>query len=125
MGKEDKNTPKQKEHFAKVGERIRELRILQGLSIKGIEELLELPSGTIHHLEHGNGGTGISLLALVAYFGSQGYSLKWILDFDNEEHFKKDEQHLYIDIDKSQLIDMSEELTEFAKKFAKTVDKYK
>lgn len=119
------NNKFQKEHFAKLGERIRELRLNDGISIKGMEELLELPSGTIHNIEHGKGGSGVSMLAIITYFSEQGYSFKWMLDFDNENHFKNDEQHIYLDLDKAKLIEISKEFSALSKVLEKTVNKYK
>lgn len=79
----------QKEHFLKVGERIRQLRIAHGWSIKGYEEMLCLPSGALHNIEHGEGGRGINFLAIINHLTSLGYSYKWLLEFDNDDYFKK------------------------------------
>lgn len=115
-----------KEHFEIVGKRIRELRLMEDLSIKKLEEILSLPSGTVHNIEHGNGGSGINLLTIICYFvTNKGYSYKWLLDYDNEQHFKTEDQHIYLDIDKSQLIEISEEFTQTAKNLNKIVSKYK
>lgn len=118
------NNPRQKEHFGIVGERLRELRIMEGLSIKGIEEINELPSGTIHNIEHGRGGTGTSLLALITFFSEKGYNIKWILDYDNSTSFKKEEEMIFMDINKAELVEISEELGEVYTKMKKTVKKY-
>lgn len=119
------NSKQQKEHFAKVGIRTKELRLQHGYSIKKFEELLKLPSGTLHNLEHGKGGTGFNLLAIITYWSNEGYSLKWMLDFDNENHFKMEDQLIYLDIDKSSLIELSEELSSCSSKLKKIVNKYK
>ena len=119
------NNKQQKEHFAKVGERARELRLSHGHSIKKFEEMLELPSGVVHNIEHGKGGTGFNLLTIITYWVNQGYSLKWMLNYDNENDFKKDDQHIYLEIDKATLTELSEELTSTAAKIKKTMDKYK
>lgn len=119
------NNKQQKEHFAKVGERARELRLSHGHSIKKFEEMLELPSGVVHNIEHGKGGTGFNLLTIITFWANQGYSLKWMLNFDNESDFKKDDQHIYMEIDKAVLLELSDEFNEFNEKFKKTVDKYK
>ena len=118
------NNALQKEHFRIVGERIRELRIMEGLSIKGIEEINELPSGTIHNIEFGKGGTGTSLLALITFFSNKGYNMKWILNFDNSNLFKKKEEMIFMDINKAELVEISEELGEVYTKMKKTVKKY-
>jgi transcriptional regulator with XRE-family HTH domain len=114
----------QKEHFSKVGERIRQLRITHGWSIKGYEEMLSLPSGTMHNIEHGKGGTGVNFLTIITHLSSFGYSFKWLLDFDNEDHFKKEEQQIYLDIDKNELIEIAENLQENVNKLTKVVSKY-
>ncbi|MBZ4037803.1 helix-turn-helix domain-containing protein [Flavobacterium sp. 17A] len=121
----ENNQQQQQEHFLKVGERIRELRLLHGWSIKGYEAMLSLPSGTLHNIEHGKGGTGINFLTIINHLTGLGYSYKWLLDFDNDDHFKKDEQHIYLDIDKNELIEINEEMKDVINKFTKVVSKYK
>jgi len=115
----------QKEHFLKVGERIRQLRITHGWSIKGYEEMLSLPSGALHNIEHGKGGTGINFLTIINHFTSLGYSYKWLLEFENDDYFKKEEQHIYLDIDKNELIEIHEEFHDLLNKYTKVVSKYK
>lgn len=114
-----------KDHFLKVGERIKELRLSRGFSIKNFEELLSLPSGTMHNLEKGKGGTALNILTIITYFSSCGYSLKWILEYDNDLHFKEDEQHIYLDIDKNKLIEIADNLKEQVNDLVKVVSKYK
>ncbi len=121
----EKQKQQQKEHFIKVGLRIRELRIHHGWSIKGYEEKLSLPSGTLHNIEHGIGGTGINLLAILSHLTGEGYSYKWLLDFDNENEFKKEEQHIYLDIDKKELIEINDEFQEVLNRHTKIISKYK
>lgn len=119
------STDGNKEHFEVVGKRLRELRLMEKLSIKKLEEVLDLPSGTVHNIEHGNGGSGINLLTIISFFASKNYSYKWILDFDNENHFKTEDQHIYLDIDKSELIDISENFNSLSDELNKIVSKYK
>lgn len=114
-----------KDHFLKVGERIKELRITHGYSIKNFEDLLSLPSGTMHNLEKGKGGTALNILTIVTYFSGIGYSLKWLLEYDNDLHFKEDEQHIYLDIDKNKLIEIADHLKETVKSLDRVVSKYK
>lgn len=115
----------QKEHFIKVGERIKELRISHQWSIKGYEEMLGLPSGAIHNIEHGNGGSGINFLTIINHLASLGYSYKWLLEFDNDKNFKREGEEIYIDIDKNQLIEVEDEFKSTLNKFKKIISKYK
>jgi transcriptional regulator with XRE-family HTH domain len=114
-----------KDHFQKVGERIKELRLTAGLGILKFEEMVGLPSGTMHNLEKGKGGSAINIITILTHFSSLGYSLKWMLEYDNDVHFKEDEQHIYLDIDKNRLLEISEELAESVGKLKKVVSKYK
>lgn len=113
-----------KDHFLKVGERVKELRITHGWAIKKFEEMLSLPSGTMHNFEKGKGGSAMNILTIVTYFSNMGYSLQWILEYDNDQYFKEVEQHIYLDIDKNQLIEISDELSNSINKLKKVVSKY-
>ncbi len=50
--------------------------------------------------------------------------MKWILNFDNSNLFKKEEEMIFMDINKAELVEISEELGEVYTKMKKTVKKY-
>jgi len=118
------NNEEQKKHFKVVGERLKELRIKHGLSIKKLEALLEIPSGVVHNIEHGSGGTGVSLLTIINYWTQQGISYKWILDKDNQNSFMKEDTPFFMDIEKHVLVEAYEEVEEAVSKFKKKLNKF-
>jgi transcriptional regulator with XRE-family HTH domain len=119
-----KNTEFQKEHFKIIGSRLRELRITSNITIADLEEELDLPSGTVFNLEIGKGVNGISFAAIIAYFHSKGYSYKWILNYDNDIDFKKDNDPAFLDLDKSVIMGLTTELQKTTDKIRKTFGKY-
>lgn len=119
-----KNTELQKEHFKIIGIRLRELRILSNTTIQELEEELDLPSGTVFNLEVGKGGSTISFIAIITYFHTKGYSYKWILNYDNDIDFKKDNDQVFLDLDKSTILELTSELKHTTDKILKTLGKY-
>lgn len=119
-----KNTDLQKEHFKIIGTRLRELRIACNTTIADLEEYLDLPSGTIFNLETGKGVNGISFVAIVTFFSQKGYSYKWILNYDNDADFKKENDQVFLDMDKSVILHLTSELKNTTDKILKTLGKY-
>lgn len=119
-----KNTDLQIEHFKLIGGRLRELRLLSNATIAQLEEELDLPTGTVFNFELGRGGSPISLIAMITYYNTKGYSYKWILNYDNDIDFKKDNDQVFLDLDKSVLLDLTTELKETTDKILKTFGKY-
>lgn len=119
-----KNNDFQKEHFKLIGVRFRELRLLQNKTIQDLEDELDLPSGTIFNLEVGKGGSTISFIAIITYYHSKGYSYKWILNYDNDIDFKKDNDQSFFDLDKSVIVELAQDLELTTNKILKTLSKY-
>jgi transcriptional regulator with XRE-family HTH domain len=119
-----KNTELQREHFTIIGSRLRELRLSSNITIADLEEELELPSGTVFNLELGKGGSTISFIAIVTYYFNKGYSYKWILNYDNDIDFKKDNDQVFLEMDKSVILELTNELKSTTDKLFKTLGKY-
>ena len=119
-----KNTELQKEHFKIIGGRLRELRILSNFTIQELEDELDLPSGTVFNLELGKGGSTISFIAIITHFHQKGYSYKWILNYDNDIDFKKENDQVFLDLDKSKILELTDELKDTTDKILKTLGKY-
>lgn len=119
-----KNTDLQIEHFKLIGSRLRELRLLSNATIAELEEELDLPSGTVFNFELGRGGSTISFIAIITYYHTKGYSYKWILNYDNDIDFKKDNDQVFLDLDKSVILDLTTELKDTTDRILKTLGKY-
>lgn len=119
-----KNNDFQKEHFKLVGIRFREIRLLMNKTIQELEDELDLPSGTVFNLEIGKGGNTISFIAIITYYHSKGYSYKWILNYDNDIDFKKDNDQIFLDLDKSVILELAQDLELTTKKILNTLGKY-
>ena len=119
-----KNTDLQLEHFKIIGTRLRELRVLTNATIAELEEELDLPSGTVFNFELGRGGNTISFIAIITYYHTKGYSYKWILNYDNDIDFKKDNDQVFLDLDKSVILDLTTELKDTTDRILKTLGKY-
>jgi transcriptional regulator with XRE-family HTH domain len=119
-----KNTDLQVEHFKIIGNRLRELRAQTNTTIAELEDELDLPSGTVFNFELGRGGSTISFIAMITHYHTKGYSYKWILNYDNDVDFKKDNDQVFLDLDKSVILDLAAELKDTTDKILKTLGKY-
>lgn len=109
-------------HFNLVGERLKELRIQEGLAYKEFEEELGLLRNSLHRLEKGHGGTIISFLTVLIYFKNKGYNLNWILDIDNIKHFKKEDTTTFLSFDKELIMESGENIIKEVKNLVKILD---
>lgn len=115
MKKKDNTTILKKEgqgerFFKIVGERFKELRLLEELAQKDLENKLGLRTNSVGRMESGKGGTIISFLSFLNFYLNKGYNLYWILKFDNSNEFKKETQQLTMRHDARKILEILKNL---------------
>lgn len=94
MKKESAYEQQSVEHFKRVGQRLKELRLMCDISQVKLEKDLSLKTNAVINLENGKGATMFTLLTLVNHFDSLGFNLTWIFKYDNYNTFKKETQSI-------------------------------
>ena len=98
------------------------LFFVYGLLLSKITKGIKLKISPIN-LEIGKGGNTISFIAIITYYHSKGYSYKWILNYDNDIDFKKDNDQIFLDLDKSVILELAQDLELTTKKILNTLGK--
>lgn len=114
----------QQKHYELIGERLKELRVMESLSIKKLTEICQLPQAAIANIEAGKGGSAITLIIIISYFIKNGYNLNWIFYLDNSNQSKKIEQFVYANFNQEELIDLAESIEDNSKKLASKLKNY-
>ena len=109
--------------FIKIGLRLKELRLQEGLKHQEIQDELQLTNNAVHRIEFGKGGTIENFIALVQFFSSRGYNIDWMLSEQNAMLFKKTDQSLYFEFDKLKIKEQAEEVIEHARALLETIEK--
>ncbi len=100
----------QQKHYNLIGERLKELRIMEGLSIPKLTKECQLPQASVYNIEKAKGGSAITLIIIVNYFITKGYNLKWIFYLDNSNESKKTEHFVYAGYNQLEMIDLVEKI---------------
>lgn len=107
------------EHFKRVGQRLKELRLMSDMSQVKLEQKLGLKTNAVINFENGKGATMFTLLALVNYFDSLGYNMNWIFKYDNYNTFKKETQFVSADHNINEIKDKVSEIKNSMEKHLK------
>lgn len=112
-----------KEMFAKIGKRLRELRIQENLRHSDIQDELKLKLNVLHRIEFGKGGSIENFIDIVQYFVDKGYNLNWIMAKDNSMEFKSTNQQVYYEFDKVKLVEQAKQLVQDSENLLRTIEK--
>lgn len=117
----NKNVPKKTEseiqkiekkyqsYFSVIGKRFKKLRMDDcEFSIVNMENELGIKKGSLRRFEIGEGGSIITFLNILFYFVNKGYSLDWLLTYDNSNLFKKSRDIEFVNFDKEKIAKITE-----------------